>query len=64
MEETWESACAEHLKLEINNLLWTYLPPDMTLGNAESFACEIFERIRDEWEKRDGCKPIQAGVER
>ena len=49
-KETWESSCEANLKPAINGLLWTYLPPATKLIDAENFACEIFERIRDMWE--------------
>ena len=51
--ETFDSFCAEYLKPAINNLLWTHLPPSTTLEQAESFACDIFEKIRDMWETHE-----------
>lgn len=29
------------IKLEINNLIWTYGPPTMTLGEAEKLASDL-----------------------
>jgi len=33
------------LKKTINELLWTYLPSHVTIGDAEDMACEIFKMI-------------------
>ena len=42
-----------HAKSDINNLLWTLLPPHTTLDRGEQIACAIYEAIRDEWECED-----------
>ncbi len=34
-------------KIAINTLLWSYLPDDATLKEADEIACEMLERIRD-----------------
>ena len=49
-QESWESM-QDGLKERINNLLWCTLPPAMTLDSAENIAVDIFDKIRDEWEK-------------
>ena len=46
----------ETLKPELNNFLWMRLPPNMTLDEAEDFACAIFEKIRDMWEEQENDK--------
>ena len=33
------------LKEAINQLLWTHLPSETTIGDAENMACKIFEMI-------------------
>lgn len=37
------------LKCRINSLLWTLLPPSMSLGEAEDVAAMLDARIRDAW---------------
>jgi hypothetical protein len=33
----------EDFKVKVNNLLWLNLPNDITIGEAEELACEIYE---------------------
>lgn len=37
------------IKERINNLLWTLLPPDVTLGRAEQIAVKLCAEVADEW---------------
>jgi hypothetical protein len=53
MVRTWEDVI-EPLKLEINNLVWMYMPSTMTLGNADKAANEILDIFRNEIEGRVG----------
>jgi len=47
LEKPSREELAEHLKPEINNLLHTRLPHDITVGEAEIIAIVIFEMIYD-----------------
>ena len=40
----------EDLKRDINSFLWTQLPPDTTLCQAEDIASDLFHKINHEWE--------------
>ena len=37
-------------KVDINTLLWTWLPPNTTLGRADNLAEKIFAMIDREWD--------------
>lgn len=39
----------EELKKAINNLLWMYLPDNITLKEADELACQILESIRKKY---------------
>lgn len=41
----------EEGKVEINNLLWKYLPGDTTLREAEEIAIGIYHTISRKWNK-------------
>ena len=36
----------EHVKKELNNLIWMYGHPELTLKQAEELACEILVKMR------------------
>lgn len=42
------------IKERINNLLWTLLPPDVTLKRAEEIALRMCEDVVDEWGRYKG----------
>lgn len=35
------------IKLELNNLIWMYGPPKMTLGEADKLACKLISEMVD-----------------
>lgn len=40
------------LKTRINALLWEGgLPPDVTMGQADDIACEIYWKLKAEWDR-------------
>ena len=52
--ETWRSNLfmddendITELKKEINNLIWMHAPDHLTLGKAETIACNILEMVRE-----------------
>jgi hypothetical protein len=38
-------------KVLINTALWDMVPPTMTVGEYDDLTGDLFERIRDAWEK-------------
>lgn len=36
----------EHVKKELNNIIWMYGHPDLTLKRAEEIACEMLVKMR------------------
>lgn len=36
----------ETLKVQINNLIWMFGPKEMTLGEADDLACNMFDAFR------------------
>lgn len=44
---------SRELKVRINTLLWEVLPGITTLFRAEEIACDVFQSIHEEWEKRN-----------
>lgn len=46
LNEAFERALNEDLKPDINNLLFQYLPEDLTISNAEILANVIYRMIR------------------
>ena len=44
---------SEHGKHEINNLLWSLLPPWVTMSEAETIATTTHIMIGNEWSKGD-----------
>ena len=51
--EDQESFDVEHVKLELNNIIWMFGHPDLTLKQAESIACETLVKMRSP----DGVNP-------
>jgi hypothetical protein len=49
LEDGYENWLKEG-KREVNDFLWTFLPPTTTLGEADSFACELYMKILDLWD--------------
>lgn len=47
--ESERASVLDSLKTNINALLWTNLPPHVTLGQAEEIAVEMYRRIEDLW---------------
>jgi len=43
----------EELKLKINNLIWVHGDANLTLGEAENRACNIFDAIKDKPSKEN-----------
>lgn len=41
----------DDLKKAINNFLWSYLPGNTTLQEADGIACDLFDRLREMWAK-------------
>jgi len=42
----------EELKVDLNNFLYSKMPPSMTLIEFENLSIEIFKLINEEWIKR------------
>lgn len=42
-----EEARRNHLKTEINNLVWMFASPKISLNQADNLACKIYEQITD-----------------
>ena len=40
-------------KLEINSLLWKFLPGKTSLDNSETVAIKIYEIIDEQWNKKN-----------
>ena len=54
LEESDKWHMDANLKVEINNFLWTHLPPDLTLAQADKIACDLYVKIQDLWESFGG----------
>ncbi len=46
-----EPVKADDLKQQINEMLFRTLPPDVRLGDMETIAVEMHERIEAEWNR-------------
>lgn len=42
----------DHGKESINTLLWTFLPENITLGEADKLASNIYNTIHELWERQ------------
>ena len=49
-------------KEEINKFLWTHLPPNMTIAEAEAISIKIFDLIDGAWIDHDTgrCAALQS----
>lgn len=54
MDEDFDDSA---VKMAINNLLWTYLPKETTLGRADAIAMQMFYIV----EKEAKLKPTDQG---
>jgi len=43
----------DNIKPELNSFLWTRLPPNMTLSEAETVACDITSLVSTAWERHE-----------
>ncbi len=57
MEERHEyEAGLDGLKERINQFLWTYLPGNVTLDEAETIAIKVYELMEREWAVKTGAR--------
>jgi len=49
--KTEQRKMPDDLKVTINTILWSNLPPDTTLEEADKIACELYFKIQEMWEE-------------
>jgi hypothetical protein len=50
VEKWWASAA----KAAINDTIWRFAPPNLTLSEAEAIACAWYGNMQDLWDKFSG----------